>query len=195
MLENLERIDRNLFLQINSYHSPFLDKMMWSLSSSIPTVTLILIFAYFFYKKIGEKKLFWLVFGCILVFTCTDSSSTFAKKTFKRYRPTHNLEIKHLVKKVNYYEGGTYGFFSGHSANTFGLAFFIFLCARWMKPAVKLLFFTYPLLVVYSRIYLGVHYPSDAFMGMLDGFFFGGLIFYFFNKYFFKFNENKITTA
>jgi undecaprenyl-diphosphatase len=195
MFEQLRNIDRNLLLAINSHKSPFLDSLMWQFSSTIPTVTLILVFAYFFYKRFGQKKTAEFILACVILFACTDSTSNLAKHTFKRYRPTHNLEIKNQVKKVNNYEGGKYGFFSGHSATTFGLAMFLFLCAKWLKPKLKLLFFIYPLIVVYSRMYLGVHYPSDIFLGMLDGFFFAGLVFYIFNKYFFKFNEEKIITS
>lgn len=193
MLEQLKNIDRNLVLSINSYNSPFLDSIMWRLSANTPTLTLIFVFANFFFKKFGQKKVVEFILGCAIVFACTDMSSNAIKHAVKRYRPTHNLEIKNKIRKVNNYQGGEYGFFSGHSANTFGLTMFIFLCARWIRVKLKLLFFLYPLLVVYSRMYLGVHYPSDIFFGMIDGLFFGVLVFYVFNKFFFKFNENKIS--
>ncbi len=189
MFNQLKTIDRNILLYINEHNSPFLDSLMWGFSSIIPTVVLVLIFAFLFYKKFGQKKVIEFILGCVVVFACADLSSNAIKHAVKRYRPTHNLEIKAQIHKVNNYEGGKYGFFSGHSANTFAITTFIFLCATWIQRKRRVLFFIYPLIVVYSRMYLGAHYPSDIFVGMIDGLFFGILVFYIFNNYFFKLNE------
>lgn len=195
MFEQLKNIDRDLLLTINSHNSPILDTILWGFSSTIPTVLLVLLFAYFFFKKFGEKKVFGFIVGAMLVFALADSSSHLVKNSIKRYRPTHNVEIKSKIHKVNNYEGGQYGFFSGHSANTFGLTVFVFLCAKWIRLRIKLLFFFYPLIVVYSRMYLGVHYPSDIMVGMIDGIFFGFLVYYLLNKFYFKFNEKQIIAS
>jgi undecaprenyl-diphosphatase len=55
-----------------------------------------------------------------------------------------------------------------------------------LRPRFKALLFFYPLLVGYSRMYLGVHYPSDIFVGMIDGLLFAWLIYFITSKYFFK---------
>ncbi len=194
MFEQLKAIDTELLLFINSHNSPIFDTIMWGFSSTIPTVALIFVFAYFFFKKFGQKKVIEFILGCAIVFACTDLSSNAIKHGVKRYRPTHHLELKKTIHKVNNYEGGKYGFFSGHSANTFGLTVYIFLCATWISKKKKILFFLYPLIVVYSRMYLGAHYPSDIFVGFIDGLLFGTLIFYIFNTFFFKLNEHKINS-
>lgn len=193
MYEQFENLDRILLLKINANNTPILDAVMWFFSYTQPTIFLILIFAFFFFKKFGQKKTIEFILGCVIVFACTDLSSNAVKHAVKRFRPTHQLEIRAKIHKVNNYEGGKYGFFSGHSATTFGLTTFIFLCTTWIDKKKKLLFFLYPIIVVYSRMYLGVHYPSDILVGMIDGLFFGTLVFYIFNNYFLKLNEKKIT--
>lgn len=192
MFDSLEMLDRSLLLTINSIHSPLFDTFMYYLSEKLAnyiTIFIILAVAYAFYKKFSAKKAIELIVGCAIVFACTDLSSNYFKHSVKRYRPTHNLEIREKVHTVNDYSGGQYGFFSGHAANTVGVITFLFLCINWWRTKYKVLIFIYPLVVVYSRVYLGVHYPSDVAIGMLDGLFFGWLGFKVMNKNFLKLNE------
>lgn len=191
MLEWLELLDRALLLKINALHTPLLDTFMWYMSESWHTILLILAVAYAFYKKFSAKKAVEFVVGCAIVFACTDLSTNLIKHNVQRYRPTHNVEIKERIHLVNNYSGGKYGFFSAHSANTFGIITFMFLCIHWVRTRYKLLLYTYPLVVVYSRVYLGVHYPSDVLTGMISGLIFGVLVYYMMNTYFLKLDEKK----
>jgi len=64
--------------------------------------------------------------------------------------------------------GGLYGFVSSHAANTFGMATFLTLILRKKQKGIYWLFL-YAVVVSYTRIYLGVHYPLDVFFGALVG--------------------------
>ncbi|MDE5612567.1 MAG: phosphatase PAP2 family protein, partial [Odoribacter sp.] len=72
-----------------------------------------------------------------------------------------------FVHIVNGKRGGRYGFPSCHASNSFGLAFILMLLLR-QKP-LTLFMLGWAILNSYSRIYLGVHYPGDLFVGMLVG--------------------------
>jgi undecaprenyl-diphosphatase len=186
MIETLEMLDRNLLLKINSLHTPFLDFIMWHLSKDWPTYLFVATFAFFFYLKFRLKNLAAMLLGVAIVVACCDLSANTIKHGIERYRPSHNLEIKEHIHVVNEYRGGTFGFVSSHAANSFGIITYLFLCATWIQKKRKVLFFIYPVCVVYSRVYLGVHYPSDIIGGAIIGLTFGSIIYKLMNKHFFS---------
>ena len=165
---------------------------MWYASESWHTYFLVAIIAYSVYRKSTPRRMLEFLLGCAIVVACADLSTNVIKHSVKRYRPSHNLEIKSEIHSVRDYKGGEYGFYSSHSANTFGLVTFMFFFINWIQRRYKFLLFFYPALVAYSRMYLGVHYPSDVFIGMLAGLFFGTLIYKFMNSYFFKNDAKKV---
>jgi undecaprenyl-diphosphatase len=181
-----EKYDRALLLKINSMHSDALDVAMKLFSDIYIFSPLVLLLLYFYHKRYQVRNTLALVVCCGISIACTDLSSNAVKHWVKRYRPTHNLEIKDKIHLVDNYSGGKYGFFSGHAANTIGVTTFLFLAASWIYRRWRMLFFLVPFLVIYSRMYMGVHYPSDVLIGAADGLLFGYLVFILFRKYLFR---------
>lgn len=189
MIEFLESIDRSLLLSINGWNSPFFDQLMWFISGKASWVPLYLILLFFIIKK--ERQYWWLAFiGLGLAITLADQISVKAfKEVFERYRPSHNLELKGLLHHVKGYLGGTYGFVSSHAANTFAIAGFLFLFYKNRTASIALLLWA--ALVSYSRVYLGVHYPSDVVCGGLLGLTAGVLMHALYNKVILKLKRNQ----
>ena len=109
-----------------------------------------------------EKEDFWKS-GEMLSTSLLSSLMVFGlKSTIKRDRPfkTYPDIIKHT-------HGGSYSMPSGHTSICFATATSVSLIyPKWYVIAPM---YTWASLVGYSRMYLGVHYPSDVLAGALVG--------------------------
>jgi len=187
LLETLEHIDQELLLLINSFHSPFFDQVMWVISDSKFGIPFYLFFYYLAYRFYGFKTATLIIFAGGLAVALADlSSKHLFKDVFMRYRPSHNLDIKKQIHLVYNYTGGKYGFVSSHSANMFAIATTLGLFFYQKNKKIILYLFAWAGLIAYSRMYLGVHYPSDIFVGGILGGTIGCIIYYFSYKYIIK---------
>ena len=167
MVECLDSHDRSIFLFLNGMHNDFFDVFMWYVSKTA-TWSLMLLFLLYIIFKNNWRMALMVVLGIALTITLADQiSSGLIKDFIGRFRPTHNPEIESIVHTVNGYKGGSYGFVSSHAANTLGVAVYISLLFR--NRYITLFMMLWSLLVAYSRIYLGVHYPGDILGGMIVG--------------------------
>ncbi len=166
MIETLEHIDQQLLLYLNGLHSEYFDKFMYTVSGKyewIPLYTVLLGFIIWRYRW----KSLWILLGIVVLITLSDQLANLLKDGVKRFRPCKDPEIGHLVHLVNDYCRSSYGFVSGHAANSFALAAFVSLLYQHRWVTVSMVFWAS--VVSYSRIYLGVHYPGDVLCGALLG--------------------------
>ena len=174
MLQILKDIDEEIFIWINQSHTPFWDKVMVIASDKyfwIPFYAALLIFLFFNFKK----KTFLLLVAIALAIGAADSfSSAFLKPFIARLRPCHDAALVGSINIVNGC-GSRFGFVSSHAANSFALAIIIALVLPPKFNYLKLVLFFWAIVVSYSRIYLGVHYPGDVLGGALLGLLTGSL--------------------
>ncbi len=173
--------DTELFYLINGLRSSFFDYLFAFLSHNLSFVVAILSVVIFLSIKKFNKHFWILIVLVALSFLLADRISVLCfKDVFQRLRPSHALEGVNLVKLSSWhliydYKGGLYGFVSSHSANAFSLAtIFAFLGKKY--KLLPVLIYSWAILVGYSRIYCGVHYPLDVIVGGILGIGIGLLI-------------------
>lgn len=167
MIEQILQWDEELFLKLNSLHTDWLDPIAAFASGTMTWVPFYIVLLYFIYRA-DPKNSWWVFAGAAITILLADQfTSGFMKPYFERLRPCHDERWEELVY-VYQRCGGLYGFASSHAANTFGIAMFLNLK---MKGKLRFLpwLFVWAALISYTRIYLGVHYPMDIFIGALVG--------------------------
>lgn len=164
-LNQLQSLDKELFLFLNGMHRP-----LWDYTMTLFTLTPIWLMFYgtivfFIVKKHGKKSLFIFV-AIILLILCADQFAGILKHTVQRLRPSNDPAFSQLIH-VFFKKGGLYGFVSAHAANTFAIATFSLLLFKNNRYTAFII--PWAMLISYSRIYLGVHYPGDVLFGAILG--------------------------
>lgn len=169
---NLERLDQDLTLTINSWNSPASD-WIWELFSDIPVwIPMYVAIVAFLIARLGWKKGLIVAMAAGLTFAFCDQSSNFIKALTERLRPCNDQYM--LENGLHVLEsGGVYGFFSAHAANAFGLASSTYIGFRIDKRlkyrGYAAWMFTWATLVGISRIFVGKHFLGDVIVGTAVG--------------------------
>lgn len=174
MLEQLLEWDRSIFIYLNSLGIEAYDGLWSSITSLHNWIPLYILFVVLllvkFPKREAARKLFTLL-GLILFIA---GLTYWTKIAVARLRPNNAGDISTLIRILQC--PTDYSFFSGHASSSFSITVLVFLFLR-EKVKWAFLFFLWPVLFALSRIYVGVHFPSDIIVGAVVGSV-SGLLFY-----------------
>ncbi|SDB21251.1 undecaprenyl-diphosphatase [Flavobacteriaceae bacterium MAR_2010_188] len=182
MIDQLLQYDAELFLYLNNLGTPTWDAFWMAYTTKFNWIPFYALLVYLLYKQSDLKSFFLtcVMLGLLVLFT--DQITNLFKYGFERPRPCHIDELLQNMRLVRTGCGGRYGFFSGHSSNSMGVAFFIGLMLRHRFRYLIYLLIFWAMLMGFSRVYVGVHYPLDVLCGMIFGSL-GGFLLYKLNRY------------
>ena len=164
-MEQLNQLDHQFFLFLNGFHNLFFDYLMTVFTSEAFWVPFYMIAIFVMVRKYGKKSI--LIFVSIgIMILCADQLAGIFKHSVQRLRPSHDPVLSQLTH-IFYNKGGLYSFYSAHAANAFAFASFTILLFR--NKAYAWFILPWALLVAYTRIYLGLHYPGDILCGAISG--------------------------
>lgn len=189
-LESIIAVDQQVLMWFNGSNSLFLDSLVPLLTSGLTWVPLYIGLLYLVVKNNESMSQIGLVVGFALlgVLLAGGVDDALVKPLVGRLRPCNDPMIKSRLTLL----GGTleqsYSFFSAHAANTMSLA--VFLCFLVRDKLFNTFIISWSLVNCWTRLYLGVHYPSDVIVGMAYGGLVGFGVYVLFYKIYNKLNPN-----
>lgn len=174
-MEELVQYDTALFLYLNNLGTNTWDWFWLFMTNKyyqIPLYVVLLALLFKFYKK---KEVLLLVLVVALLITCTDQTTNLFKNVLvMRWRPCLESGVAEHTRQILGRCIG-YGYFSGHSSNSMALAVFLGLVLQAAFKNLRWVLLLWAVIVGYSRIYVGVHYPLDVLSGFACGALYGYL--------------------
>jgi undecaprenyl-diphosphatase len=147
-----------------------LDQFFYLISYFTTYINIGIIIFILVFSILKKSKSLRIVFYQLAIVLIAAALISFAlKNTITRERPFVTYPD---ITKLS--EAGSSSFPSGHTLEVFALATAISLA--FPKKKLILPIFAWALLVAYSRMALGVHYPSDVLVGMIIGAFIGWIV-------------------
>lgn len=174
--------DKTLLMVFNGSHCPFVDRLAVTLTCGymwIPLYIALLLLVINNHKTVVQISL---VIGMALlaIVLSEGMADLIVKPLVARLRPIHDILMQDSVQVVNNYRAEGYSFFSAHASNTMAVAVFFSLLVKDRLFACTLI--TWALVNCWTRLYLGVHYPSDIIVGVVWGSVSGLFAYTIFNK-------------
>ncbi|MDD3204382.1 MAG: phosphatase PAP2 family protein [Lachnospiraceae bacterium] len=161
MLELLMELDSNILLWIQEVlRNPICDPI------------------FIFITSLGNMGALWILISCILlIFKKTRRIGMMSLLALLGSLIVNNLIIKNLVARTRPYELITglqlliaratdFSFPSGHTGSSFASAVILY---KELPKKYGILALILATLIAFSRLYIGIHYPSDVICGALSG--------------------------
>jgi membrane-associated phospholipid phosphatase len=159
----LDSLDISLLRQINVNRITSLDSIFVFITQSGPIIAAIVPLSFIILGYMKKKRVMWMNgFMIAAPYLLAVVLSNTTKTLVARPRPYSTYPY---IQKLS--EGGSGSFPSGHTSDAFSIAMIISLF--FPRPMIIIPAFIWAILVGYSRMDLGVHYPTDVLTGACVG--------------------------
>lgn len=178
----IQDMDMQVLSLFNGSDNIMLDQMVQILTSGLTWIPLYVMLFFVVMRNNETMGQIALVVGSAIfcVLFADGLVDGIIKQLAERWRPSNDPTFKYMVQVVDDIRLKGYSFCSAHAANTMSLAVFFSLLIRSKMLTITLLIWS--LINCWTRLYLGVHYPSDILCGMIIGIIVGILVYLLYYK-------------
>lgn len=178
----IQDMDMQVLSLFNGSDNIMLDQMVQILTSGLTWIPLYVMLFFVVMRNNETMGQIALVVGSAIfcVLFADGLVDGIIKQLAERWRPSNDPTFKYMVQVVDDIRPKGYSFCSAHAANTMSLAVFFSLLIRSKMLTITLVIWS--LINCWTRLYLGVHYPSDILCGMIVGIIVGILVYLLYYK-------------
>lgn len=178
----IQDMDMQVLSIFNGSDNIMLDQMVQILTSGLTWIPLYVMLFFVVMRNNETMGQIALVVGSAIfcVLFADGLVDGIIKQLAERWRPSNDPTFKYMVQVVDDIRLKGYSFCSAHAANTMSLAVFFSLLIRSKLLTITLVIWS--LINCWTRLYLGVHYPSDILCGMIIGIIVGFLVYLLYYK-------------
>jgi len=181
-----QKFDESLFLILNGNHQAILDYVMLlasNLFSFVPVFIVCIYISIKYFRKQDDHYYTFINITLLIVilvmqyFLCRYLLHDVFKDLLGRERPCANPNISSYIRLLgSECKTGIHSYFGYKTALMFCLSSFLFFTIKEGFKGFKFILILWSLLVGYSRIYVGDHYPLDVIISAATGILVGYLI-------------------
>jgi undecaprenyl-diphosphatase len=166
MWESIHELDVRWLTYLNNLGTATFDAFWLFTTNEVSWIPLFVVIILGVYRKFNADVALKILVYTLLLLAVDLIVTELVKETVSRIRPNNNRALIHQLRILT--TPSNYSFFSGHASTSFAITYFLLLTLKGHFKWVKWLWI-WPFLFTYSRIYVGVHYPSDLIVGSLFG--------------------------
>jgi undecaprenyl-diphosphatase len=180
MLEKILQWDREALIYLNGFGIEKYDGF-WLIVTDFRTwIPLFIALILLIFLKYSRRDAVLVLLSYLIMLLLLAATIFLTKDWIGRLRPNNDQGLNLLIRIVHM--PSDFSFFSGHSTISFGITTLTVLLLGKKFAWINLIWI-YPLLFSFSRIYLGVHFPSDILVGALVGVFFAWAVYRMLKKF------------
>lgn len=174
---SIQNLDLHVLQWFNGSNNVVLDQMVQLFTSGLTWIPLyIVLFIIVIRNNETMGQIALIVGGALLCVLLSDGiADGIIKPLAARVRPVNDPTVKYSLHIVSHTLLKDFSFCSAHAANTMAIAMFFSFLVRSKLVTITLVIWS--LLNCWTRLYLGVHYPSDIVCGLLLGAIVGILVY------------------